>query len=465
MSEHLRFPSPHGRARPGPGRPGSAAQPAGPAPAAPINAGNLILGGYGFSASRQGGRFQLPAAAPAVRGERGPGRARTMTTKRTISTPLYLHLPRRPEGWAARSPAAAGGAAAGSAAPGWHPRPAGSPGPRSPPRPPELRGALGLLGSAKGCEDGRAASPLLRTACGPPARLLPVRLLPARLLLPVGLLPTRLLPVTRLTVATCRPRSLSPPCPSPAPTTAGAGTCAAAPPPPCVWSGLLNGNRTKHRWPRPLHRPPAPIGRAGRPPNLDPLCHWPAARSGSAHKGPGGGLCPGRGRDAQLWCRVGWGARVGLQPPGGLAAARRCHWLGSARAEGRGAHGGEDALRARVWWRHRVPGLSCKGDAHPPPPFPHLPPLLPPFLPLPSGSWPPSCPCSFCSRPSCGFWCAGRCRPSACTVLVRILGKGFGSILCYQLFVRRIPRWKQLIPWSTIAKSYPNFEFFSYFYF
>lgn len=97
--------------------------------------------------------------------------------------------------------------------------------------------------------------------------------------------------------------------------------------------------------------PPPPPARAHwprpRPPNLDPLCHWSAARFGPAHIGAGGGRCPGRGRDAQLWCRVGWGARVGLQPPGGLAVTRRCHWLGSARAEGPGARGGEDALHAR----------------------------------------------------------------------------------------------------------------------
>lgn len=49
------------------------------------------------------------------------------------------------------------------------PAPQGPPGRARCPARPELRGAYGLPGSAEGAEDGRAAFPLLRTACGPTA--------------------------------------------------------------------------------------------------------------------------------------------------------------------------------------------------------------------------------------------------------------------------------------------------------
>lgn len=147
-------------------------------------------------------------SSPGGAGERGPGRARTITTKYTISTPLYLSV-EVTGGMSSMQPCGSRRCRCREAQPrGDTPAPQGPPGRARCPARPELRGAHGLLGSAKGSEDGRAASPLPRTACGPTAGLLP-----AGLLLPVQLLPTRLLPLTRPTV-TCRPCSLPPaPCP------------------------------------------------------------------------------------------------------------------------------------------------------------------------------------------------------------------------------------------------------------
>lgn len=151
-----------------------------------------------------------------MRGERGPGRASTGTTKCTVSTPLYLSV-EVTGGMSSLQPCGSRRCRCGEAQPrGDTLAPQGPPGRARCPARPELRGAHGLPGSAKGSEDGRAASPLPRTACGPPAGLLPVRLLPEGLLLPVRLLPARLLPVTRPTVVTCRPHSLpTPPAPCP----------------------------------------------------------------------------------------------------------------------------------------------------------------------------------------------------------------------------------------------------------
>lgn len=260
-------------------------------------------------------------------GERGPGRAPTAATKRTISTPLYL----RAEVTGGMSSPAGKRSLGGDT-----PAPQGSlPGPRSLPRPPGAARCARSPALRQGLRGWPgAASPPPRTACGadsgaaacPPAACRAVITCPPAAHTAVTCYPPGCCYLTAALVA--RP----PHSPArPVPPRAAAGTCAAAPPPPRLWTGLLNGNRTKHRWPRPLRRPPAPIGRAARPPNLDPLCHWSAARSGSAHKGAGRGRCPGRGRDAQLWCRAGRGARLGLQRPGGLAAARRSHWLRSAR--------------------------------------------------------------------------------------------------------------------------------------
>lgn len=339
---HLRLPSRTAGPGPAPGTHRAAPRtgPA-PAPAAPINADNSIWG-YGFVPP--GG-----AAASSASSTGGAGGARPGPSTDNNNTTHNIHtaLPicrgnRRDERAAALRQQEV--PLRGSAASGWYPRPAGSPGPRSLPRPPgaarcarppglrqRLRGWLGRLPCAPHClraDSGADACSVAACLQGcyylSGCYLHGCHLLLARLLLPAG-------------HARCPPP----------PRTAAAGTCAAVPPPLRVWTGLLNGNRTKHRRPRPLHRPPAPIGRAARPPNLDPPCHWPAARFGPAHKGAGGGRCPGRGRDAQLWCRVGWGAHAGLHPPAGLAVARGCHWPGSARAEGRGARGGEDALRAR----------------------------------------------------------------------------------------------------------------------
>ncbi|XP_029863969.1 extensin-like [Aquila chrysaetos chrysaetos] len=76
----------------------------------------------------------------------------------------------------------------------------------------------------------------------------------------------------------------------------------------------------------PSRHPPAPIGWPARPPNFDPLCHRTARRAGPAHKGRGAGPVPGR--DSRLWCRAGRGGRAGLQPPAGVAAARRPSLIG-----------------------------------------------------------------------------------------------------------------------------------------
>lgn len=122
---HLPFPSLQGQARPWGHR---AAQPARfrpqQRPLTPITP-FLVTG----SVPPGGAAASSPSAS---RQQRGPGRARTITAQRTISTPLYLSA--EVTGGMSSS-AAAGGAAAGKRSLGVTPPPRRDPGPRSLPRP------------------------------------------------------------------------------------------------------------------------------------------------------------------------------------------------------------------------------------------------------------------------------------------------------------------------------------------
>lgn len=213
----LPFPARPGRARPGETRQGRAAGPDG-AQQRPER--RQLHRGLQARCSRRSGRSssqRAPSGGPGGAGGARPGPSTDNDSKAhdPICTPLYL-CAEVSGAMSSLQPCGSGRCRCGEAQPrGDTPTPQGPPGRARRPARPELRGALGLPSSAKGCEDGRAASSVPRTASGPTAGLLPVRLLPAGLLLPVRLLNTQLLPATRTTVVTCRPRSLSPPPHSP----------------------------------------------------------------------------------------------------------------------------------------------------------------------------------------------------------------------------------------------------------